>query len=848
MRDKLKDPKKEKCLADALAAYETALGKEPIEEIHNALDNQLEDIPADQLATELQAFADRKVINRERQLKARKLQKIIQAEAIADIRKSVQNAADAGMKNPISDGIGATIHGVVKQFPGSRDSVDLAMDTARKHALNNLLGSLTDQEFLIWRSGESQTELVDSIIREQKGEHVDTPIGAIARKVVKLKDRIGRAFRSLGVDIHDLEDRSIANIHDPIKMMRLTRSERQTLAGKSESEIYNYTYNRWKDFIMPLLDIDRVLKPFDIDPNDTKRVDSFMRSAYDNLVNKGKASQVNLNLAERVKASRRLHWNNAADFVSYNDRFGSGAVQDSLQNEIVTGFGQIEMLKRFGVEPAQTLRQAMNVIDKDPQFRDRFGKGKDFDKFANRLAGFMNRPQDFQTTVGKVISNLRLFQVITKLGLVTIRSLSDLGILADNIRSLGGNPFESQATAVRFMTKGMTSDEMNAFADFMDVGRRTHIGKLSESIMPGEEPTNRFLKKASSFMMKANGLERWDYGTRSSVGAMLAKHFAQIRNMPWESLSDNDQRIFASYNINESKWNAIRQSQVKVARGEELITPDSIHTVSDDLIEQSMRADGIDRINAQTKQKYRDNIDMAMRRYFSDRQDHVIIRADAFDRYLLGGDVKNAPIAAALKIMSTFKSWSVGFTRKVIGTKLYAKGAGSLGEALIGPRSNLHGLAVLTLRLMGWSYASMVARNAAMGLSPPDITKPEVFLNVLTDNFGIMGSVMNIDPQDLRGSLTRMLAGPILTDADKVSRFAYDAATEPFSNKPSNGTQLAFYNMMNGAGGAVKTPLTAWLANYFIFDAWKNAVAPGRAQQDLHKLKQKTGAHPFLGD
>lgn len=838
MTDKLKDPKKEACLQSALDAYMAALGKEPIETANKLINDKINKTPSDQLVAELQTMADENVRTRERTLKARKLAHITKLQAIQSIIQTVDNAKEKNMKNPVRTGITARIGGTVRRFTGSRDSVDAAMNTATKNVENKILSQMSKSQFTLIRSDAGQLEFLDALMRTKQGEHVSGDMGYLARLFSEYQDKGVRGLRQLGVDIVELEDRVMPNIHNPRRMLHLSRQEKVDLKGKSEADIYNYTYERWKKKMFQHMDIDRVFKQADIPLNDTSRIDEFMRDSFDNLVNKGKASQETVNIARRKNAARRFHWKTPEDLHAYNQEMGGGSIYDVVMNEIKNTQAEIEMVRYFGEDPSQTLNEAMQTLDRDPKYEGRFNKADDYKVLRSKLGFGLHRVQDFNDNWGVLAHNIQIGEAIAKLGFVVLRSVGDMGILASAVRQIGGNPFETQLRAIRYLTKGMTEDELIALSDQLDTTRKAQLNKISLSSAPGYE-TNRVLKKVADKMFTVNGLHRWDFSLTAAMASEIAQTFARNSYLTWEDLSDNDRDIMQAYNIGKAQWNVIRGTSFKNVDGSKMITPDLVQNVDDATIDQAIIEDHKDkenppRLNSQTRADFRDATERSLRRYFTDRQEHVILRTDAMDHQILSFNAEQPAMRAAFKLLTTFKGYSLAYTRKVLGGILFRRGATDFKDAFFSRRSNLHEAAGLIVRMMAWSYTGMTLVNLARGLGPPDPTKPKVFLQLLTDNIGILSPLFTSDTSDYGTSLAKWVIGPTGRDLDTTIRGLSGLAKDAFTNNPRTSASENFYNMMNG-----------YLFKNFLFDQWKAAIAPGKSAQDLHKLQQTTGATPL---
>lgn len=844
------------CLEQAKQAYKDVIENKDIEDVYAQLAKYKENGLREgaNLAQELTRFAAQGVNNYERGLKALQLQQLKSMQATVDKVMRIKEWEGKGISNPIIRALKANIAGSVIRFQGARASTELKMNTARIKYMRDFHNDIHGELASLWNAKENELQIANALLKLYRGEEQpNTPFKRLAEIVKKYNDKLLSGMREEGIDIHELDDRIAPNIHDKHLITKLDRTEKEIAYNRyqdvpKERALYLYAYNRWKNFTLSRLDVKRTFTDHGIDFKNKEQVDAFMEKAFDNIVNSDRAGNRGTNIGTRLTQSRVLHWNDAESLVSYNDRFGSGALQDSINREQGFGFGRLEHIKDWGVNAQTTLERTLQVIEEDPQLKQRLGKGPELTEIKNLLSALTQTTADYPGTAGQILRNIRAFQSMVKLGLVTIKSIPDLGLLAAEASRNGLRGYQAIGEAVKNIFTGLHPDELIAMKDLINTMHQHHLGSVAKYNIEGLAPSS-LAAWGLRLTNKLNGLEYWDYTLRSTATAIVSRRFAQLRGLSWETLGEENQTNLRLYNIDKADWNAIRQSAVKPAGGKLYITPDSIHSLSDDVIKESLREKGATGINETRIKQYRDSLEDKLYQYFQDRADHVILRPGVLDEQMLAkiitaGAANGVPTSDAgrqvLRLFGQFKLYAMAYARVPLGTVLYGKGAKDFREATVGGKGDYVGVAKLMGYMMGMKYASMTIENLINGMSPPALNKKDTWINMLKESAGFYGMMANVDLSDLSGSLTRAFEGPTFSDLDKAARVLYHFGDDTINNDDYSKTSKAFYKF--GRGLVPKYPYSAYVMNNLLLSEWEDYVDPGARQKYLDDIEAKSGS------
>ncbi len=838
------------CLETAKKTYREQLDNESIESVYDALRRHAKNAENENanLVEAMNSFSKELSDVNERANKETMLQQLISLQSIADNLEREELFRKRGYTTdksvPVS--LMAKMTGTSEKAGRNRDNTysrKMAMaDAFYREFARDIQGPLTP----LFLSKTGQAELAEAMYAHRRGTPIDSQYGEIAKIIIKYQDRFYDKARALGIDITELEDRIAPNIHDAGRMTSLTSAEKKAArelypnAGKPE---YEFAFQKWNDFMLPLIDHDKVFKARNVDPNNKAQVMQFQRASFDNLVNKGKVSQKNVNFANKFKKSRVYHWLDGESLVAYNSEYGNNAIQDSFVRELAYGFGMLEVIRDWGVNPDVTIDRTLQVMDENPILKQRFDKQEEARKLKNVMRELTARIDDYQGTVPTISNSLKAFEVVTKLGSVLLTSVQDLYSIANVAKQAGRSRFVSYAMTITSPLRGINKKDLALIYKYTNTGISNKLGSTARFEVNPFAPTSAN-SQATHWAFKLNLLERYDNGNRAYIATSLSRYIADNRHMTWEMLKPKDKEMWESYNIGEDKWEVIRHSNVKIGgRKKEFITPDSVQEMPVDKILEVLKKQGVENPTPTRIQNFRDGIERDLVTYFRDRIDHAIIQPDAYDNSLpiFGGSLENPVMRAVMQNISQFKKFGVAQFRKSVLPILRENGARTKAEMLYGGKSNWKGIAWLMVENMALAYLVATLKNLSQGKTWPGLDKTDTWMKMIKSSLGVLGTGLQIDPKDLTGSLGKILAGPSVSDIGKLLKLGYYGVTETAKGKGYKNTKKSFYQFIKG-NIPYNTFMTQWLMNHMFLDALEDSAYPGKRARDLRHLEQNTGA------
>jgi hypothetical protein len=612
----------------------------------------------------------------------------------------------------------------------------------------------------------------------------------LAGVILKHQDEALERLKEVGVFVSPLEDRIAPNIWDTRRLSKLTMAERKEanrLYPDAGDPHYEYAYQRWQQDMVPALIEDRTFTANNVDVNDPKAVDAFMRDVFDTLSNKGKASLTNVNYANKFSKQRVLHIK-PESLIAINEKYGSGSIQDSIIRELANSASMVEVMRDWTVNPINALDATLEVMDKNPIVNQRFEKGKEYNKLKQILQSMTNREYADANAISTIFSGLRAYESVTKLGNATLRSLPDLHNTAMVARQLGYNKLTAYGNVIKNFMLGLSDSDKKAYADFLHTGIGSKLGAVNRYMVNPHSPSS-WIGWAQHWMYKLNLLHRWDEANRGYVASVLGRYFAKNRHIDWAAMTEHDKEILGQYNIGEHDWSVIRAANVQGPKGfGQFITPDSIQNVSRETIAEILERQGVSKPSDLRVQRYKDDVERKLNTFYRDRQDHAIATPDAIDRNMLTFGVKpdNTIFYPLIQNMMQFKHFGFAMWRKTVLPVLRDKGATSWGEALnpLSGKFNWSGMGAMATELMALSYISQSAINFAIGLTPPSLRKIETWRKMVMDAMGAMDTLFNVDYHDLPKSAGNFVLGAAGSEAGRIIRLgtsAYNESGQPIS-------------------------------------------------------------------
>jgi hypothetical protein len=198
------------------------------------------------------------------------------------------------------------------------------------------------------------TPTARNVVREMLGEATGDPAAkAFGDAATKAFETLRGRFNAAGGDIGHIEGGYVPQFHDPLAL-------------------YKATFEKWRDFIAPRLDVARIKDPITGLPISPERMTESLRGAYDKIVTGGwddrtaaAAPRGAGALANQRGDDRFFVFKSAGDWLDYDRQFGRGDPVKAIFQHINSIARDTAALEILGPNPGATVEWLKQVVQNE---------------------------------------------------------------------------------------------------------------------------------------------------------------------------------------------------------------------------------------------------------------------------------------------------------------------------------------------------------------------------------------------------------------------------------------------------------------------------------------------------
>lgn len=535
-------------------------------------------------------------------------------------------------------------------------------------------------------------------------------------------------------------------------------------------------FDAWRETIEPRLDWNKI----EAEETFTSR-ESFLRGVFDDLASGDHMHAIPRgemgpfkgpgNLAKRASQSRTLHFTDADAWFDYNQQFGTGQMNEAVITGLNSAARQAGLMKVLGTNPQANLEAVLSRVREGLKGKQRndlkTAEGQVMDLLAH-VDGRANIPGS--AVAARVSNNLRAWQSMAKLGGALISSVTDLPVYASDIRYTQGKGYlsgigDALGGLVQGRPKGEKAEMLSSLGVFFDSVMGDVFSRFDAQDLTGKT-TGWLMQK----FFRLNGLTWWTESLRGASALSNAHYLALQAGKAFDALPPETARAMGLYDIDAGKWDLLRDSGVKLADGNQYLTPDGMRDVPDAKIEAYLTANGQKATPAAVR-NVREDLAGALRNFYIDRAHHAVIEPDARSRWwLLRGTQPGTVEGEMLRFIAQFKGFPTALIQKVMGRELFGSGADRLKDVGM---TEVMGTAQLFLLMTAFGYGAMSAKDMLKGKKPRDPTDPKTMAAAMLQGgaLGIYGDFMLGESSRFGRSVLETVAGPVpgaIADLDEL--------------------------------------------------------------------------------
>jgi hypothetical protein len=730
--------------------------------------------------------------------------------------------------------------GTVQNLKNGRMSIDTRTQAIRDQYMGGMINDLRKEGVLPSFNSKSMEREIAIELAEISKPASEANVGRSgnqdAVKIAKVIDKyrkvsLARENRA-GSWIRPLPGYIVRQSHDMSKMRR---------AG----------FDEWKAFIEPRLD-PRTFEGVD-DP------DKFLKSAYNGLVTgvhlKASGDQSDHlfafkgpgNIAKRASQERKLHFKDAESWLDYNDRFGVGSVSESIIRDLERSARQTAVMEIFGTNP----RAMFDKVREDliAKHRDDIGKVERLQR--QRLDWFMDWSDGTARIPGNVdwaqySSAFRAVQSWSKLGGAFLSSLTDPALHVTELHKQGLPLLQAWQQAVVNYANGLAPGQRREFSDLIGVGLDGALGDMQARFAAGDTLPG-WVTKGNRLFYKMNLLGPWTEASKRGLALMMSRRFAQLKNVAFDALPDQEKAFLARYNLSGPRWDAVRQAVRAGDDGVEFLMPDAIRDLPDDLIDVA----GADELMglkspeaiARARNKIRDDLETQLRSLYIDRASFATSEPGAREQSsVLFGTKPGTVVGEAARFLMQFKSFPVTILMKPISEMVYANGyAKNWLQALRTGKADFTGLANLIVGSTVLGYVAMAAKDMAKGREPREPTDMKTFFAAM-----LQGGGLGLYGDFLFGEFTRYGQTPLESVAGPTVGLASDIVTLWSEARQGNDVAATALQLVWNNTPGHNLFYTKAALDYLLVFQMQEALNPGYLRRMERRMKKDQGQKYFI--
>lgn len=748
------------------------------------------------------------------------------AEQNIKVLNQYQKIVDAielsgGKIDPVK-GVRAILVGIQEFSNIARDSIGSRQKTIEDVEANKLFHAINNISKDSWKdfdSGKIDLEIKQEMLGVNTGIKEAKEIANILKTY---QEEWRLRLNDLGANIQKLDDWITRTVHNTEKMANASK----------KSKLVEDNRNAWVEYIRERLDVKRTFPGI----TDGIKVNQILSDVYDSLMSgdhlkHGGTNSIygTRNVANRLNASRVLHFKDALARHEYDIMFGEPSLKESVLSVLANTSRNIPLIEFLGTNPQSGLEKLLSLLRKkykntNPQFI----KDLNFTNFKSEFAeldGSVNLIGG--QTLAKTGMVIRGLQRIGKLGFSPVSSFSDLA------QYMGATNFQG-----RGLFTGIY-EAMGALFRTQDKAAMEVLGITSNSIITSTanrfsyaDSFGKFAKVENSFF-KWIGLNAWVNNLKSGMTVGLARHYGMLADTAFGSLNVRERNLLKLYGIDEGKWDLLRSIKTLDVNNKRYLTAEGASELSDEAIKKYAGKSLSDR----EIRNFKRDLETSWRNILVDQAVHASPEPDAAIRAITNQGLEKGTYAGeGLRFMMQFKSFAITMWKKIIGRELKSYGPDDSKYATVAGITNI----LVLNSIMG--YIAMSSKDMLRGRSPRDPSKGSTIIESISQGGGlgiygdfIVGQIQN----EYGNNVFETILGPTASDAKKILDIV-------FNPKEPAKVGKKFLELVEGNAPIINMWYTRAAYDYLIGYQIKEFLDPGFFERMRARHEEKRGQTYFL--
>jgi len=673
-------------------------------------------------------------------------------KALDEYQKIVDAIELSGGKINAVDGVQGILVGIQKFSLVARNSIGSKQDSfevVKNGELYQLINKISKTSWEDFNSGKIDLEIKQEMLGVNTGLK---QAKEIAKVLKSFQEDLRLRLNDLGANIGKLSDWVTRTMHDADKMANASK----------RTKIVEDNRVAWREYIKERLDLKRSFP----EVADVIKVNKILDDIYDSLMTgdhlkHGGTNSVygTRNVANRLNASRVLHFKDAVARHEYDIMFGEPSLKESVTSVIGNSARNIALMQVLGTNPQATLEKILSLLRKKYKSTDvDLTKKLIFKTFKNEFAeidGSINAIGN--NTMAKVGMFIRVLQSTGKLGFAGISSASDLAQYMITTNFQGRGLLTGLGEAMNALFKRQDKEAM----EVLGVMSNSIIGNMSNKYSSSFDTWGK-MGKLQNLFFKYNSLNWWVSSLKSGMTVGLARHYGMLADTVFNSLNVRERNLLKLYGIDEGKWNLLRSIKTLDVENKRYLTAEGVNELSDEAIKKYVGKS----LGEREIRNFKRDLELTWRNFLVDQAMHGTPEADASVRAFMNqGFEKGTGKGETIRFIGQFKQFPITVWKKIIGREWSSYGPDD------SKFSTITGLTSMVVLGTMFGYIAMSAKDMLKGRTPRDPNNPSTILEALAQGggLGIYGDFLINEIQNEYGNnVFETLLGPTASDLNKL--------------------------------------------------------------------------------
>ena len=673
-------------------------------------------------------------------------------KALDEYQKIVDAIELSGGKINAIDGVKGILVGIQKFSQLARNSIGSkqdSMEVVENGKLYQLINKISKTSWEDFTSGKMDLEIKQEMLGVNTGLKQAKQIAQVLKN---FQEEYRLRLNDLGANIGKLSDWITRTMHNADKMANASK----------RTKIVEDNRIAWREYTRERLDLKRSFP----EVADIIKVNKILDDIYDSLMTgdhmkHGGTNSVygTRNVANRLNASRVLHFKDAVARHEYDIMFGEPSLKDSVTSVISNSARNIALMQVLGTNPQLTLEKILSLLRKKYKSSDvELNKQLVFKTFKNEFAeldGSINAIGN--NTMAKVGMFIRVLQSTGKLGFAGIASASDLAQYMITTNFQGRGLLTGLGEAMNALFKKQDKEAM----EILGVISNSVIGNMSNKYSSSFDTWGK-MGRLQNLFFKYNSLNWWVSSLKSGMTVGLARHYGMLADTVFNSLNIRERNLLKLYGIDEGKWNLLRSIKTLDVENKRYLTAEGVNDLSDEAIKKYVGRS----LSEREIRNFKKDLELTWRNFLVDQAMHGTPEADASVRAFMNqGFEKGTGKGETIRFIGQFKQFPITIWKKIIGRELNSYGPDD------NKFSTVSGLTSMVILGTMFGYIAMSVKDMLRGRTPRDPTNLSTMLEALSQGggLGIYGDFLINEIQNEYGNnVFETILGPTASDLNKL--------------------------------------------------------------------------------